>query len=179
MLRYLGHERVALLDGGFPAWVQAGLPLRKGQENRQPREFKVEVQEGMLVGVKDVLQSIDDENTLLIDARSPERHQGLEEPMDRLAGHIPSAVNRFWQHNLDDNGKFLSKEILHEQWQALLGDIPATSSIVHCGSGVTGCLNILAMTHVGLDGARLYAGSWSQWLENPDLPKVLGPKTNT
>ena len=176
MLRYLGHNRVALLDGGFPTWVKAGLPLHEGQENRTPRYFKADVQDWMLVGVADVVQSIDDKDTFLIDARSPERHQGLEEPIDRLAGHIPGAANLFWQHNLDEQGQFLPKETLREEWQTLLKDIPPQSSIVHCGSGVTGCLNILAMIHAGLEGARLYAGSWSQWLEDPDLPKVLGPE---
>jgi thiosulfate/3-mercaptopyruvate sulfurtransferase len=176
MLSYLGHDRVALLNGGYPAWVKAGFPIRKGQESRKPREFKAVVQNWMLVGTQEVLKSIDDKDSLLIDARASERHQGLEEPIDRLAGHIPGAVNRFWQKNLDENGNFLSKETLREEWQALLKDIPAESSIVHCGSGVTGCLNILAMAHAGLDGARLYAGSWSQWLEDPNLPKVIGPE---
>jgi len=175
MLRYLGHNRVALLDGGFPAWVKVSLPLHKGQESRAPRAFKADPQDWMLVDVEDVLRSLYDEESLLIDARSPERHQGLEEPIDRLAGHIPGAANRFWQHNLDEKGHFHSKETLQKEWQELLKDIPPESSIVHCGSGVTGCLNILAMTRAGLGGARLYAGSWSQWLEDPDLPKILGP----
>ena len=178
-LRYLGHDRVALLDGGFPAWLRAGLPTCAGDENRPPRVFTPRVRDWMLVDVQDVLHSLDDESTLLIDARSPERHQGLEEPIDRLAGHIPGAVNRFWQSNLAEHEKFLPKETLRREWEAFLKDIPPQQTIVHCGSGVTGCLNIFAMVHAGLEGARLYAGSWSQWLEDPDLPKVLGTKTNT
>jgi thiosulfate/3-mercaptopyruvate sulfurtransferase len=174
MLRYLGHHRVALLNGGFPAWTGAGLPIQSGQESRKVRKFKAEVQDEMLVGSEDVLQSIDDPNTILIDARSPARHQGLEEPIDRLAGHIPGATNRFWQHNLNENGIFLPKETLQKEWQELLQGIPPEAAIVHCGSGVTGCQNILAMTYAGLEGSKLYVGSWSQWLEDPDLPKVLG-----
>ncbi len=175
-LRYLGHDRVALLDGGFPAWVRAGFPNRKGKESRTPRSFQAEVQDRMLVQVEHVLKCIDDEGCLIIDSRAPERYHGLEEPIDRLAGHIPGAVNRFWQDNLDENGKLLPKEILRKEWKQLLKDIPPQEVIVHCGSGVTGCLNIFAMTLAGLEGARLYAGSWSQWLEDPDLPKVLGPQ---
>lgn len=175
-LRYLGHERVALLDGGFYAWVQAGLPLREGQEKRSPREFIVNVQDSMLVQAEDVLQRLEDKNSVLIDSRAPERYQGLEEPIDRLAGHIPGAINRFWQYNLDETGHLLSRDSLRNEWEDFLKGIPPQSSIVYCGSGVTGCFNIFAMTHAGLEGARLYGGSWSQWLEDPDLPKVLGSK---
>jgi thiosulfate/3-mercaptopyruvate sulfurtransferase len=173
-LRYLGHNQVALLDGGFPAWVQADLPTRKGEERRLPRNFKPQVNHWMLVDARDVLQSLDEDTSLLIDSRSPERYQGLEEPLDRLAGHIPGAVNRFWQDNLDASETFLPKEILRKEWEKFLKDIPPQEVTVHCGSGVTGCLNIFAMTLAGLKGARLYAGSWSQWLEDPDLPKELG-----
>jgi thiosulfate/3-mercaptopyruvate sulfurtransferase len=173
-LRYLGHDRVALLDGGFPAWIDAGLPTREGEEERIPRDFKARVQNSMLVDAQDVLRSLDNDASLLIDSRSPERYQGLEEPIDRLAGHIPGAVNRFWQDNLDESETFLPKEILRKEWEQVLKGIPPGETIVHCGSGVTGCLNIFAMTLAGLKGARLYAGSWSQWLEDPDLPKVLG-----
>jgi thiosulfate/3-mercaptopyruvate sulfurtransferase len=130
----------------------------------------------MLVDAQDVLRSLDDDASLLIDSRSAERHQGLEEPIDRLAGHIPGAVNHFWQKNLDESGKFLPKETLRKEWEQILKGLPPGETIVHCGSGVTACLNILAMTHAGLDGARLYAGSWSQWLEDPALPKVLGTR---
>jgi thiosulfate/3-mercaptopyruvate sulfurtransferase len=173
-LRYLGHNQVALLDGGFPAWVQDGLPTREGEEKRAPRHFEARVQDWMLVDAQDVLQSLDDDETLLIDSRAPERYQGLEEPIDRLAGHIPSAANRFWQNNLDERGKFLPKETLQKEWEQILKGISSRETIVHCGSGVTACLNIFAMTYAGFEGARLYAGSWSQWLEDPDLPKFLG-----
>jgi thiosulfate/3-mercaptopyruvate sulfurtransferase len=176
MLRYLGHHRVALLNGGFPAWVEAGFPIHNGKENRNPRNFTAAPQDWMIVGIPDVLKSIKDEFTLLIDSRSSDRYQGIEEPIDRLAGHIPGAVNRFWQHNLDENGFFLPKERLGREWQVLLEGKSPESTIVHCGSGVTGCQNILAMTYAGFEGARLYPGSWSQWLEDPDLPKVLDPK---
>jgi thiosulfate/3-mercaptopyruvate sulfurtransferase len=175
-LRYLGHDRAALLDGGLPAWIGAGLPLVTDQEMRPPRTFKANVQDGMLVQVEDVLKSIDGKDALIIDSRSPERHQGLEEPIDRLAGHIPGAHNRFWQDNLDESGVLLPKATLRNAWLDALQGYPPQETIVHCGSGVTGCFNIFSMTHAGLEGARLYAGSWSQWLEDPALPKVLGPQ---
>jgi thiosulfate/3-mercaptopyruvate sulfurtransferase len=174
-LRYLGHDQVALLDGGLPAWIRTGLPLDTEREKRPPRTFKANVQDGMLVQAEDVLKSIEGKDTLIIDSRSPERHQGLEEPIDRLAGHIPGAHNRFWRDNLDESGILLPKETLREVWLDALQGYPPQETIVHCGSGVTACLNLLAMTHAGLEGARLYAGSWSQWLEDPALPKVLGP----
>jgi thiosulfate/3-mercaptopyruvate sulfurtransferase len=174
ILRYLGHNRVALLDGGFPAWLRAGLPTRQDNESRMPRTFHAEVQDRMLVQVEEVLKCIHDEGCLLIDSRAPERYHGLEEPIDRIAGHIPGAVNRFWQDNLDKDCHLLPKEALREEWKAIIKDIPPQNTIVYCGSGVTGCFNIFAMTLAELEGARLYDGSWSQWLEDPDLPMVLG-----
>jgi thiosulfate/3-mercaptopyruvate sulfurtransferase len=176
ILRYLGHNRVALVDGGFPAWVHAGLLTQQGKESRTPRAFHAEVQDRMLARVEDVLRCIEDEGCLIIDSRTPERYQGLEEHIDRIAGHIPGAVNRYWQYNLDKDGHLLPKEVLHEEWKALIKDIPPQKTVVYCGSGVTGCFNIFAMTLAGFTGARLYDGSWSQWLEDQELPKVLGPQ---
>ncbi len=175
ILRYLGHDRVALLNGCFPAWVRDGLPIRTGKEESTPRSFKAEVQDGLLVEAEEVLNRISESNTLLVDSRAPERYQGLDEPIDRIAGHIPGAVNRFWQENLDERGVFLPKETLRKTWLDILKGVPTQDSIVYCGSGVTACLNIFAMAHAGLEGAKLYGGSWSQWLEDPDLPKVPGP----
>ena len=173
-LKYLGHRRVALLDGGFPAWVRTGLPTVDGEETRPTRQFQPEVQLSMLADVSDVLEAIQNKDLHLIDARAPERYQGLEEPLDPIAGHIPTAVNRFWKDNLDEEGYLLPKTALEKTWKALLEGHSPKEAIVYCGSGVTSCMNLLAMEHIGLEGARLYAGSWSQWSADPDLPKVPG-----
>jgi len=175
-LKYLGHARVALLDGGFPAWSRAGLPVREGKEIRPARKFQAQVQRGMLAEATDVLQAIDDQHRLIIDARAPERYQGLVEPLDPIAGHIPAAVNLFWKDNLDEDGHLLPTSALQQEWKKLLKEHSPQEAIVYCGSGVTSCMNLLAMQHAGLEGARLYVGSWSQWSADADLPKVLGPQ---
>jgi thiosulfate/3-mercaptopyruvate sulfurtransferase len=176
ILKYLGHPRVAVLDGGLSAWTGAGLPVHQGLETRPARKFQAQVQPGMLAGATDVLQAIDDQHKLIIDARAPERYQGLVEPLDPIAGHIPAAVNHFWKDNLDKDGHLLPVSTLRKEWEKVLKGHSPQDVIVYCGSGVTSCMNLLAMEHVGLEGARLYAGSWSQWSADPDLPKVLGPQ---
>lgn len=111
---------------------------------------------------------------LLIDARAPERYRGETEPIDPVAGHIPGAVNRFHQNNLTPDGTFKSPMTLREEFTALLGSTPPEQVVVYCGSGVTSCHHILAMEIAGLPGARLYVGSWSEWIRDPNHPVVTG-----
>lgn len=169
-LRYLGHDAVAVLDGGFPSWIQAELPISSGLENRSASLFKPQVRPSMRATIPQVMAQIHFTSPRLMDARSPERHSGMEEPHDPVAGHIPRSFNHFWGKNLDENGNFLSREILHKQYKDLLGEQSTKSLIVYCGSGVTSCHNLLTMVYAGFEGARLYPGSWSEWCSNPARP---------
>jgi thiosulfate/3-mercaptopyruvate sulfurtransferase len=171
-LRYLGHDAVAVLNGGFPAWEREGYPVSKGDEQRSPSTFQPNLQPEMLVDVSVIEASLEDKNVLLLDSRSGERYRAEEEMIDPVAGHIPGALNHFWGSNLDADGLFLTEEKLRARFDAILGEKPLDSAIVYCGSGVTACHNLLALEHVGLQGARLYAGSWSEWITNPDHPIV-------
>lgn len=170
LLRFLGHYAAAVLDGGLPAWVGAGYPLRDGVETRPPAIFEPAPNWDGLVSTSDVERLRSDPSWLLIDARAPERFRGEVEPIDPVAGHIPGAVNRFHGDNLDAEGRFLSPEILRSQYQELLGEIPPDHAVVYCGSGVTSCHHLVAMEHAGLPLARLYLGSWSEWIRDRSRP---------
>lgn len=169
MLRYLGHEAVAVLDGGWSAWQAAGLPVRSAEESATPADFKASAERDWLVLVDDVLDA-----RLLVDARDPSRFRGDNEPLDRAAGHIPGAVNHFFKNNLDESGRFLDPETLRSIWKRRLGDVPVSEVVSYCGSGVTACHNALALTHAGLGTPRLYGGSWSDWCSDPNRPVVTG-----
>lgn len=173
-LRYMGHKSVAVLNGGFPSWERAGFPTASGVEKRPPRSFKHRIQEDMLVHLDQIQTMLGSPEVLLLDARAPERYRGQEEPIDPIAGHIPSAMNRFWQLNLDDHDRFLPAAIIRTEFERILGTASPQSVINYCGSGVTSCLNLLAMTYAGLHGARLYLGSWSEWCADQARPIETG-----
>jgi thiosulfate/3-mercaptopyruvate sulfurtransferase len=164
-LRYLGHHAVAVLDGGFQAWLQMGYPTRAGEEHRVPKTFIARPRPEMLV-TTDAVPAV----RRLIDARAPERYRGETEPIDPVAGHIPGAVNYDWKNSLDATGRMLAPEVLRQRLGHVLGDMPPSAAAVYCGSGVSSCHVLLAMAVAGLDGARLYAGSWSEWCSNPSRP---------
>jgi thiosulfate/3-mercaptopyruvate sulfurtransferase len=113
--------------------------------------------------------------SLLLDSRAPERYRGEEEPFDPVAGRIPGAVNRFWQMNIDADGRFRNPDSLRAEFDSLIGGIAPTDTIVYCGSGVTGCHNVLSMAYAGIQDVRLYAGSWSEWSSDPNRPIETGP----
>ncbi|WP_431265567.1 sulfurtransferase [Roseateles chitinivorans] len=173
MLRWLGHAQVAVLDGGFAAWQQAGGVVTSevppagataSFEPSAPLEAPWSAQE-LLAGLGKVR---------LIDARAGERFRGEVEPLDAQAGHIPGATNRFFKSNLTPEGRFKPADQLREEFSALLGPQGADGTVHQCGSGVTACHNLLAMHHAGLPGSRLYPGSWSEWSANPRLPLAKG-----
>ncbi len=176
LLRWLGHTAVAVLDGGLPAWQAAGLPLdcavpaRHGNGGfllRPALEFTLDA---------DALQArLTDPQLRLIDARAANRFAGQDETLDPVGGHIPGALNRFFQLNLAEGGGFKPASRLAEEWTALLAGQPAASTIHQCGSGVTACHNLLALAHAGLGGGRLYPGSWSEWCADPARPVATGP----
>jgi thiosulfate/3-mercaptopyruvate sulfurtransferase len=169
MLRYMGHEAVAVLDGGFPAWQKSGLAEETTVNSNQAKAFTGEAESDWLVQVADVPAA-----SLLIDSRDPARYRGEVEPLDKAAGHIPGAINRFWQNNIDAEGCFLPATILRDSLSVLVGEVSAGQTVFYCGSGVTACHNLLAMAHAGLHTPRLYAGSWSEWSSDESRPVSTG-----
>ncbi len=170
MLRWLGHDAVAVLDGGFARWIGEGRPTASGVEPPRHAEFVPHVRPEMLVDVAAVEAFSRSRTATLVDARAPERYRGATEPLDRVAGHIPGAVNRFYQHNLDERGGFRTPEELRAAFRGVTGGAAPDRIVCYCGSGVTACHNLLALEHAGLPGARLYAGSWSEWSTDPARP---------
>ena len=174
LLRWLGHDAVAVLDGGFAKWEAEHRPLRSGVETRAAREFVAERRSDRIVGADEVARTIAAGDRLLVDARAPERYRGDSEPLDKVAGHIPGAVNHFFKWNLTDEGTFRSPEEIRDRVRASIGNVSPDQLICYCGSGVTACHNLLALEHAGLGGSRLYVGSWSEWSSDPTRPIETG-----
>ena len=176
MLKWCGHEAVAVLDGGLQAWVAEGGAVSQGAEPAPAaRQFSLRPALARLVHTTEVAAKLDNPAAqTLIDARATPRFRGETEPLDPVAGHIPGALNRPYGQNLDANGKFKSAEVLRGEFQQLLGQRAPTSVVHHCGSGVSAVPNILAMEIAGLGHTALYAGSWSEWCTTPGLPCAKG-----
>ncbi|MDS4030445.1 MAG: sulfurtransferase [Candidatus Contendobacter sp.] len=172
LLRWLGHEAVAVLDGGFPVWQRAGLPLTAALPTVQPTLFHGQPDDRLWLTTAQVL-TLPPENVVL-DARAAARFRGEMEPIDPVAGHIPGAVNLPTEGNLTAAGHFLSVAELRARFAAALGERPPTTVAHSCGSGVTACHNLLAMEVAGLRGSWLYAGSWSEWIRDPGRPVATG-----
>lgn len=170
MLRYMGHTAVAVLDGGWKAWTEAGYATAPGEESRAASVFQGSPRNDRLVTVDDVAGA-----PRLVDCRDPRRYRGEEEPLDPVAGHIPGALNRFHRENLDAEGRFLPAAELAQGFDALLAGTPATETVYYCGSGVTACHGLLAAIHAGLGEGRLYVGSWSEWCGDDGRPVATGP----
>ncbi len=165
MMRWLGHERVAVLNGGLPAWTAAGNPISSTQPEITQTVFTPHPQTSMLANTADVEQATTSD-TCLLDARAAARYAGEHEPIDPVAGHIPSARSFPWADNLDANGLFLSPGALRNRF----ADVATAQSISYCGSGVTAAHNLLAIAHAGLSLPRLYPGSWSAWITDQTHP---------
>ena len=169
MLRWLGHEKVALLDGEYPLWVKEGRPVTKEAPAPRNGAFVPRPHLGDTVDVHFVEQFHQDASIKLLDARAAERFKGLTEAIDPVAGHIPGAVNRFWQKNLNPDGRFKAPKQLRAEYEELLGT-DAARTVHMCGSGVTACHNAFAMELAGLAPGRLYPGSWSEWCSDRARP---------
>ncbi len=176
LLRWLGHEAVALLDGGFPAWQKQGRELSSDNPDVRPARFPCKPDHGLWVDSQAVLEALRQQRPI-IDARPEERYLGLIEPFDRVAGHIPHSLNSPFEDNLDMRGNFLQPQELRAQYETQLQGRPPGEAIHLCGSGVTACHNLLALETAGLPGGKLYAGSWSEWITDPSRP-VIGRKTS-
>lgn len=172
MLRWVGHEAVAVLDGGLPAWHALNLPLTIEAASRPRGNFEPKAPLGGTVTVDEVSANLATQQRLVIDARSPDRFRGENETIDPVGGHIPGAKNRFFKNNLDAEGRFKSPE----QLRAEFGDLTRepSSAIMQCGSGVTACHNLLALEIAGMPGALLYPGSWSEWCADSTRPVAKG-----
>ncbi|WP_028614717.1 sulfurtransferase [Halopseudomonas pelagia] len=173
LLRWLGHTQVKVLDGGLQAWIQAGLPI--SQETPRPiaeGNFSGQPDNSKLIEAAEIMQRLDDPAMQLLDARGPARFRGEVEPLDPVAGHIPGAVNLPCADNVGADGHWLSPQQLAERFAPLSRS--EQERVVYCGSGVTACHTILAAIEAGLPEPRLYAGSWSEWITDPQRPVARG-----
>lgn len=171
LLNYYGHAEVQVLDGGLAAWVAAGQLIQAGVVTRPATTFVGEPGPGWVV-LADEIQSrwISAPDRVIIDARAPERYRGEVEPIDPVAGHIPGAVNQPYKANVEASGRFLAPEVLRARYAELLAGRSPEQAVTYCGSGVSGAHDVLAMTIAGLSGAKLYPGSWSEWVSDGGRP---------
>ena len=175
MLKWLGHEAVAVLDGGLQAWKDAGGALDSGLATpAAPARFELKPPLRQLVLTDAVSAALGQPTQTVVDARAGARYRGEVEPLDPVAGHIPGALNRPFTENFTEDGRFKSPELLKVEWDRVLAGRPASSVVHHCGSGVTAVPNLMAMEMAGFGPTALYAGSWSEWCRTPGLPCAKG-----
>ena len=175
MLKWLGHDAVAVLDGGFQAWQAAGAAVSRGIESPKSKSnYPVAQAINALAAIKNVASNLGKSSQTIIDARGPARYRGEVEPLDPVAGHIPGALNRPFTSNLNPDGFFKSADQLRTEFLALLGGRDPASVVHHCGSGVSAVPNVLAMEIAGLGRTALFAGSWSEWCADTSLPVAQG-----
>lgn len=176
LLRWLGHDAVAVLDGGLAAWRAAGQPLEADVPAIAPRRFEPRVAERATVDAEVLEGLLEGAAVVLLDARATERFEGRVEPLDPKAGHVPGARNHPYTRNLGPDGRFLPAGELRERLLERLAGRRAEEVVSMCGSGVTACHTLLAFAIAGLDGPRLYPGSWSEWSRDPSRPVATGPE---
>jgi len=169
LLRWLGHDAVAVLDGGWQAWQAAGAAVDAMLPVAKPATFAPTLREHA-VDLAFITGQLATPTHCLVDGRANDRFRGENETIDPVGGHIPGAINRFFRDNLADDGRFKPAEQLAAEWRELLAGMPPTQVVHYCGSGVSACHNLLAMEIAGLAGSRLYGGSWSEWCADPARP---------
>ena len=169
MLRWVGHDAVTVLDGGFAAWVAEGRPVSVEAVSRQPATFAARPRQEMVLDTPGTVHALARGETL-VDLRGAERFAGAVEPIDAVAGHVPGALNLPYLENLGAGSRFRAAGELAELWRSRTGAAPGRAPICMCGSGVTACHGLLALEAAGITGGRLYAGSWSEWIRDPSRP---------
>jgi len=175
MLKWLGHDAVAMLDGGLQAWKAAGGAMASGPATAStPTHFELRPALRQLVLIEQVQARLEQPAQTVVDARGAPRYRGEVEPLDPIAGHIPGALNRPFTDNFTADGHFKSADVLIAEWTQLLAGRPASSVVHHCGSGVSAVPNLIAMELAGFGPTALYAGSWSEWSRTPGLPCAKG-----
>jgi thiosulfate/3-mercaptopyruvate sulfurtransferase len=174
MLRWLGHDAVAVLDGGFKAWLAGGGAVESGEVPVRSARFNPRVDPAAVLGTAEVERALAEDSALLVDARAAERFLGKVEPIDPVAGHVPGAVNHPFTLSLGADGRFLPPAELGRRWRERLGGRSPEELIAMCGSGVTACHHLLSLAAAGIPGGRLYAGSWSEWIRDPRRPVARG-----
>jgi thiosulfate/3-mercaptopyruvate sulfurtransferase len=174
LLRWLGHDGVAVLDGGWQAWLAAGLPTRAGHESRPARSFLAHSRPELIAMAEEVARLAADPQARVFDARGADRFRGENETIDPVAGHIPGAVSAPYLDNLGPDGRLRPPAELRARYLELLDGVEAADTAAYCGSGVTAAQTLLALAVAGLPGARLYPGSWSEWLTDPTRPVATG-----
>ena len=172
--RWIGHDAAAVLDGGFAGWTACGYPVTAApSEPAREGTLTVRLHPEFLVDAEYVRAHLEAPEMQLVDARAKERYTGETEPMDPVAGHIPGARHRWWAENYDASGKLKSAETLRGEFVA--AGFEAAQTVHQCGSGISATVNHLAMVHAGLQGSRVYNGSWSEWVSDPSRPIARGP----
>jgi thiosulfate/3-mercaptopyruvate sulfurtransferase len=170
LLRWVGHAKVAVLNGGFKAWNAAGKPVSTEVPQRTRTRVEVHPDRSAWLDAQQVMSKLEDPQWRLLDARAPERYAGIIEPIDPVAGHVPGARNHPFALNLAPSGEFLPAEELRARFEKSQDGADDSHTIVMCGSGVTACNLLLAMEAAGKPGGKLYAGSWSEWIRDPARP---------
>lgn len=179
IFRWLGHAKVTVLDGGLAAWQGAGWPLDTQAVARPPQRFIARASADFITDVAHIEQLVrSGELTTgtrrLVDARGADRFAGENETIDPVGGHVPGAVNHHYARNYAPDGRLLSRDALRAAWQSTLAGVDPCNMVLMCGSGVSACVNLLALEHAGIQGARLYPGSWSEWVRDPSRPVTKG-----
>jgi len=172
LLRWVGHQEVAVLDGGFAKWTKEGRPVTDETSDYPATTYHGEMNESLAVGTRYIWRTLP--HVHLLDARAPERYRGEKEPIDPEAGRIPGAINRFNGDNVNADGTFKEPAVLKDAFERVLNHRPPRDVVHYCGSGVAACHNLLAMEIAGLPGGKLYAGSWSEWIADPSRPREKG-----
>jgi len=172
LLKWAGHDAVAVLDGGFNRWQSLGLPCASGIQRRTPARFQERFRQSMTLDATQVLAALDDPSYIVLDSRSEERYRGLNETIDPVAGHIRGAVSAPYTDNLREDGAFKTPQELAGRFDSLAGERDAGRVVFYCGSGVTAAHNVLAFAHAGKGIPLLYPGSWSEWITDPGRPTV-------